>query len=68
MIVSYYCRICFLSFESKKVKKQKETKMMKKRWNVLSLTYEIPDHEIREMKPCGTCFCKLVLDDNDTFN
>ena len=46
----------------------KETKMMKKRWNVLSFTYEIPDHEIREMKPCGTCFCKLVLDDNDTFN
>ena len=45
----------------------KETKMMKKRWKVFSFTYEIPHHEIQEVKPCGVCFAKLITDPEHLF-
>lgn len=45
----------------------KETKMMKKRWKVFNFTHEIPEHEIREVKPCGICFAKLITDPDNLF-
>ena len=46
----------------------KETKMMKQRWNVLHFTYAIPEDQIVQVEPCGACFCKLILDENDLFD
>ena len=45
----------------------KETKMMKKRWKVYDFTHEIPQDEIKEVKPCGVCFGKLVTDPQHLF-
>lgn len=45
----------------------KETKMMKKRWKVYEFTHEIPQEEIKEVKPCGVCFCKLITDPEHLF-
>ena len=47
----------------------KETKMMRKRWKVYSFTYEIPDDEVNEdIKPCGACFCNLLMNEEELFN
>lgn len=45
----------------------KETKMMKKRWKVFEFTHEIPEEEIKEVKPCGVCFGKLITDPEHLF-
>ena len=38
-----------------------ETNMMMKRWKLYHFTYEIPDNEIIEVKPCGRCFAELII-------
>ena len=45
----------------------KETKMMKKRWKVYEFTHEIPQEDIKEVKPCGVCFAKLITDPDHLF-
>ena len=46
----------------------KESKMMKRRWKVYGFTYEIPEEDIREVKPCGVCFGKLITDPEHLFD
>ena len=45
----------------------KETRMMKRRWKVFKFTHEIPQEEIKEVKPCGVCFGKLITDPEHLF-
>ena len=40
---------------------QRETAMMDSRWHYIELTYQFPVEEQIKIKPCGTCFSKLVL-------
>ena len=42
---------------------QTETDMMRSRWKVFHFNYQIPVDEQIEVKPCGKCFARLVLDD-----
>ena len=37
-----------------------ETNMRMKRLKLYHFTYEIPDNEIIEVKPCGRCFAELI--------
>lgn len=38
-----------------------ETEMMKVRWNHFTFKSQIPEHEQREIAPCGACFAKFII-------
>ena len=38
-----------------------EDDMMAARWKVFKFKHQIPEEEQKQMKPCGTCFSKLIL-------
>lgn len=40
---------------------ERERQMMECRWKVFRFQYQIPAEEQQKMKPCGPCFCQLVL-------
>ena len=45
---------------------EKETEMMSVRWKIFALRYQIPQEDQKEILPCPTCFCRLIL--GDTFS
>ena len=45
----------------------KETKMMASQWKIFRFTYEIADEDIKVVKPCGLCFCKLLTEPEELF-
>ena len=45
----------------------KETKMMASRWKIFRFTHEIAEEDIKVVKPCGVCFCKLLTDPEELF-
>lgn len=40
-----------------------ETEMMNSRWNVITFTHVFPQEEQKDIKPCGHCFARLVLEE-----
>lgn len=40
---------------------EREDKMMDCRWKVFHFTYEFPEEEQKQIKPCGRCFAELAL-------
>ena len=38
------------------------TEMMDVRWRMFKLHRQIPRDEQKHIKPCGSCFAKLILD------
>ena len=37
-----------------------ETEMMEVRWKTFSFRHQLRENEIKDLKPCGTCFAKLI--------
>ena len=40
---------------------ERETEMMSVRWKVYELFQQIPEHEQKNIPPCGKCFAQLVF-------
>ena len=43
------------------------TEMMHVRWNIFELHWQIPQEKQKELKPCSSCFAKLIIS-NATFD
>ena len=39
----------------------RETDMMRVRWNLIQLNYQIPRESQREVPSCAKCFAELIL-------
>ena len=50
-----------LSFVRGGVVDDRETDMMRARWRLFSLQFQIPEHEQRNVSSCGHCFSQLIF-------
>ena len=54
-----------LSYVRGGVVDDRETQMMKVRWRVFNLFFQIPEEQQKSVPPCAKCFSRLIFPQDD---